>query len=186
MQVAKMENTLTRIHRPAKDVIKRFAEIHGKTLPQFFDDLANCLVLGIDGLTSWDLATLRREYRYSDILVCADARLELEENEKAMLTIKNTEEKFETYAPYPLEPSSPLKLLAKDNFDYNLEIFVTDNETIIGSYNTKWTVTKTQLELGKNITFHIIEKDFKDDEERYLFFARLKEHSKKVPLPEIR
>ncbi len=111
---------------------------------------------------------------------------ELEENEQAMVSVKNTDEKFESYSLYPLEPDSTLKLLAKENFDYNLEIFVRDNESLIGGYQTKWTVTKNDATLGKNITFHIIEKEFKDDEEGYSFFAELKEHSKKVPLPEIR
>ncbi len=110
----------------------------------------------------------------------------LKEDEKVVVTVKNTEEKFESYSAYPLHTDAPLKLLSKGNFDYDLEIFVIDNETISAGYSTKWTVSKIDLTLNKNITFHVIEKDFKEDEERYLFFAGLKEYSKKVPLPEIK
>ncbi len=110
----------------------------------------------------------------------------LKENEKAVVTVKNIEEKFESYSTYPLHTNAPLKLLAKDNFDYDLEIFVMDNETISAGYKADWTFSEIDLTLGKNITFHVIAKDFKEDEERYLFFAGLKEYSKKIPLPEIR
>ncbi len=106
-------------------------------------------------------------------------------DEKAMVTVKNTGENFESYTTYPLDQTSTLKLL-KENFDYDLEIFITDDESITGGYIIKWTVTKNQVKLGKNITFHVVEKDFESDEERFLFFAGLKEYSKRVPLPEIR
>ncbi len=110
----------------------------------------------------------------------------LGKDEQAMVTVKNTEEKFESYSTYPIETSPPLKLLAKDNFDYSLEIYVVNNETLSAGYSTKWTVSQIDLRLGKNITFHVIEKEFKDDEEMALFFAGLDEYSKKVPLPEIK
>ena len=110
----------------------------------------------------------------------------LDENEKAMLTIKNRAENFESYSTYPLEEKAPVKLLDKDNFDYDLEIFIANNESIKAGYKTKWTVSEIDLKLGKNITFHVIEKDFAEDEEKYLFFAGLEEYSKKIPLPKIR
>lgn len=110
----------------------------------------------------------------------------LDEGEQAMVTIKNVEEEFESYSTYPLELSAPLKLLDKGNFDYDLQIIVMNNESISAGYEAKWTVTKNEVRLGKNITFHVIEKDFKEEEERYLFFAGLKEYSKRVGLPEIK
>jgi hypothetical protein len=110
----------------------------------------------------------------------------LEQNEKAMITIKNREEIFESYSTYPLEGKAPIKLLDKDNFDYDLEIFIADNESIKAGYKIKWTVSKIDLRLGKNITFHVVEKDFTADEEKYLFFAGLEEYSKRVPLPKIK
>jgi hypothetical protein len=110
----------------------------------------------------------------------------LEQNEKAMITIKNREEIFESYSTYPLEGKTKIKLLDKDNFDYDLEIFIADNESIKAGYKSKWTVSKIDLKLGKNITFHVVEKDFTADEEKYLFFAGLEEYSKRVPLPKIK
>lgn len=110
----------------------------------------------------------------------------LDENDKAIVTVKNVEEKFESYSTYPLELSAPLRLLDKKNLDYELQILIMNNESISVGYEAKWTVTKNDLILGKNVTFHVVEKDFKDEEERYLFFAGLREYSKKVPLPEIK
>jgi len=110
----------------------------------------------------------------------------LNENQKAMITVKNIGENFESYGTYPLEENAPLRLLDKDDFNYNLEIFVMDNETITGGYGAKWEVSKIDLRLGKNITFHVIEKEFKDDSERYLFFAGLEKYSEPIPSPEIK
>lgn len=67
-----------------------------------------------------------------------------------------------------------------------MEIFIADNESIKAGYKIKWTVSKIDLRLGKNITFHVVEKDFTADEEKYLFFAGLEEYSKRVPLPKIK
>jgi len=103
---------------------------------------------------------------------------QLEENEKAMITVKNKEEDFVSYSAYPIE--KPIKLLDKKNLNYDLEIFVMDNETIKGGYkNKEWYVSKVSTRLGNNITFHVIEKDFKEEEEQYLFFAGLEQYSEK-------
>jgi len=109
----------------------------------------------------------------------------LNQNEKAMLTVRNTKEKFESSSVYPLE-NIPLKLLDKDNFDYDLEIYVADNESIKSGYKGRWTVSQIDLKLGKNITFHVIEKKFTDDEEKFLFFSGLQQYSKQLPLPKIK
>ena len=85
-----------------------------------------------------------------------------------------------------MDEPSKIKLLAKDDFDYDLEIFVTDNETITGGYKAEWTVTQVATRLGTNITFHVVEKDFKKDEERYAFFAGLESYSEPIPFPEIK
>ena len=111
---------------------------------------------------------------------------DLKPTEKAIVTVKNKEEKFESYSTFPLDINSPLKLLDKKQVKYSLEIFVMENETITAGYQSDWTVTKVDLNLGKNITFHIVGQELKDDEETFEFFGNLKTNSKKVPFPEIR
>ena len=111
--------------------------------------------------------------------------LPLEDGEIATIQIKNKEENFESYTAYPLEDNVPVKLLNRGQFKYDLEIFVMDNESISAGYKSDWTVTQVDLSF-KNITFHVVEKDFVNEEDRFKFLAGLKEHSKLVPLPEIR
>ncbi|MBW2989666.1 hypothetical protein KY358_05105 [Candidatus Woesearchaeota archaeon] len=114
---------------------------------------------------------------------------QLEENEQAMITIKNEEEDFESYSTYTKQVNATLKLMDKDDFDYDLQIIVIDetgNGTVSSGYKADWTVTKNSLVLGKKITFHVIGKEFEEDEERYAFFAGLSSYSEKVPFPEIR
>jgi len=113
---------------------------------------------------------------------------QLEKNEKAMLTIKNADEKFQSYGAYPLE--EPLKLLAKKDFTYDIEIFIMDNSTITGGYKNKWAVNwnyapnplDSPARLGNNITFHVIEKDFANEEDQYKFFAALQKNSQSTEL----
>ena len=112
----------------------------------------------------------------------------LDSNENAMITIISKEQNFESYATYPIdgaEEQPELKLLAGKDFTYDLEIYVVDNETIRGGYkNDKWLVSRVTTVLNKNLTFHVVEKDFDSEEEQYIFLAGLKEYSKLVPLPE--
>ena len=111
--------------------------------------------------------------------------LSLKDGEIATIQVKNKQESFESYAAYPLEDNVPVKLLNRGQFKYDLEIFVMDNESISAGYKSDWTVTQVDLSF-KNITFHVVEKDFVNEEDRFKFLAGLKEHSKLVPLPEIR
>jgi len=111
---------------------------------------------------------------------------DLEPTEKAVVTVKNKQEQFESYSTFPLDITSPLKLLDKKQIDYKLEIFVMDNETITAGYQSDWTVTKVDLNLGKNITFHVVGDKIEDDEDSFEFFGKLKTNSKKVPRPEVR
>ena len=114
----------------------------------------------------------------------------LDSNEKAVISIKNNEKKFEVNSVYPVEES--IRLLDKDNFDYDVEIYLSDNGTteggyrIKGGYKGKWTVSYNALRLANNVTFHLVEGDFKSDEEKYLFFATLDKYSKKIPFPELK
>jgi hypothetical protein len=110
----------------------------------------------------------------------------LGDDEQALITVKNTDENFETFATYPLETPQPLKLLDKDQFTYDLEIYTVNNETLTGGYKSDWTVTRVDLNLGRNITFHTVQKDFKDDNEMYDFFAKLEENSKIIQRPQIK
>jgi len=123
----------------------------------------------------------------------------LTEDEKAIITINLKEEnleeeEFESYGTYPIDFMAPLRLLGKDDFKYDLEIFMMDNQSINGGYTGEWNVRWSDpskpgdipLKFGKNITFHIITEDLETDEERFRFMAQLNTNSKKVPLPDIK
>ena len=66
--------TNVRIRREALKVLKKYASIHHLSTPRFFDNLASLLVCGIDGLTEWEIADLRKQYRYSSLLIAQDMR----------------------------------------------------------------------------------------------------------------
>ncbi len=105
--------------------------------------------------------------------------------EKAVVTVINREEAFESHSTFPLDMNSPLKLLDKRQAEYDLEIFVMENDKITAGYKSDWTVTTVDLR-GKNITFHVVGDDLEDEEETFEFFGNLVQNSRKVPFPEVR
>ncbi|MEA2038172.1 MAG: hypothetical protein U9O94_11800 [Nanoarchaeota archaeon] len=128
------------------------------------------------------------KHKMVDGVVGGDIRLE--GDERAIITVKR--EGFENYATYSInnsEESFPLKLLVPsryDNFNYDLEIYVSDNESIKAGYKGEWEPSSDSISSGENITFHVIEAELESDEERYLFLAGLSSYSDKVYLPEIK
>lgn len=117
----------------------------------------------------------------------------LEASEQALIILKYPPKKFESYAI--LEGSSspeagklpPLKLLAREDITYEVELYITDNETMKGGWLGNVTIGKDANRLGSRIIFHAVEEDFKkDDDLAYLFFEALPELSKKIPIHEVR
>lgn len=111
---------------------------------------------------------------------------DLDSDEKAVIMLKNDKEAFNSESTYFANTTIPIKILDGAAYDYDLEIYVIDNESISAGYKNKWSVTQNDLVLGKNITFHILYQDFKDEEDRLGFLASIAENSKKLPPPEIK
>jgi hypothetical protein len=109
--------------------------------------------------------------------------LPLDDNETATILIKYPAKNFETYVPYPQDTELPLKLLAKDDFEYELQIYVMRDGELFGGYIQNWTVSEFDIEKGK-IIFHIVYMDTQDEEEQYFFFGGLRSYSKEVNEPE--
>ncbi|MBI2139452.1 hypothetical protein HYU14_00895 [Candidatus Woesearchaeota archaeon] len=120
--------------------------------------------------------------------------------EEALVMVRYPPKKFESFAIYDRFPvslddpiQSSLKLLAKEDIEYEVEVYLSSNKTITGGYIANWTASKDQIKLGENITFHIAEQPHKVGEEfkesddiAILFFGALPAISEKLPPPEIK
>jgi len=109
--------------------------------------------------------------------------------ESAMIILKAKEKSFEKQLLYSgnetiAEAVESLELLAADDYSYDLEIFVMNDDGIIGGYNGQMEVTKEEIDQANNIRFHVIYRDFSDDLEAALFYAGLEEYSNFVMEPE--
>ncbi|MBR9683899.1 hypothetical protein GOV03_05165 [Candidatus Woesearchaeota archaeon] len=80
---------------------------------------------------------------------------------------------------------SEVEFLGKTDFEYEVEVYLFNEEEMKGGYKGTWTVDWEALSQGKEIVFHVLEGDFSDDNELFDFMVNLDEHSKIVPLPKI-
>ncbi|MBW2975390.1 hypothetical protein KY366_06745 [Candidatus Woesearchaeota archaeon] len=116
----------------------------------------------------------------------------LKDSETAMVTVKNAQNDFESYSAYPSEANATLRLLAGEDFEYELQVIVMDKdeetgeERLSAGYEGEWKITKDDVKLGGNITFHVLGKEFEEEEEMYAFFAGLETYSEDVPMPKIK
>ncbi|MBI2134534.1 hypothetical protein HYU09_00955 [Candidatus Woesearchaeota archaeon] len=128
-----------------------------------------------------------KEFQYYDI-VKHDfdnpiAESGLRENERISITIKSLQDNFESFGVYPIERDFPIRLL-NDNQEYEVTIYLSDEDSIIGGYKGIWKVSPEQVASAKKIRFHVLEKQGSEDEAA-LFVAGLDSYSKKVPQPEL-
>ncbi|MBI2208228.1 Tad domain-containing protein [Candidatus Woesearchaeota archaeon] len=107
----------------------------------------------------------------------------LKENEKASITIKSTQSDFETFGVYPVEKDFQIKLL-NDDQEYEVAIYLSDEDSIIGGYKGTWKIAASTVSNSKKIIFHVLEKQGNDDETA-LFVSGLDSYSQKVPQPEL-
>ncbi|MEK6969807.1 MAG: hypothetical protein AABW48_05245 [Nanoarchaeota archaeon] len=78
-----------------------------------------------------------------------------------------------------------VKLLAKADFTYDVEITVLDEKNFIGGYKGTWTVPWDELANAEEIVFHIASRDKVSEEKMFELMLKLGEFSKSVPAPEI-
>ncbi len=106
----------------------------------------------------------------------------LKEGERASIQIEATQGSHETFGIYPSETNFPIRLLAEET-EYDITIFLSDDDKLLGGYQQKWTVNPQK---GEKIIFHVLDHGKASDDERALFIAGLESYSESIPRPEIK
>ena len=110
---------------------------------------------------------------------------ELDDDEVASITLERVDHK--TFGSYPKDDLIELELLAYEDFEYELQIYLSDGESMTGGYIANWTADWSELELTDEIVFHTVYMPkFKDDTEQFAFLSGIGSYSINVPEPELR
>ena len=111
----------------------------------------------------------------------------LSSDERVSLTLNNKENNYEAFSIYPGE-DFPINLLAKDDYKYDLSLYLLKGTDVVGGYIGEWDVNWEQLRNANEIIFHVLVQEPlpKDETERFLFIGGLKEYSKNVIQPELK
>ena len=109
----------------------------------------------------------------------------LSENEKVSIQIRALNTDFETFGVYPTEESFPIRLL-EEEATYDITMYLTDDDKILGGYRQRWTINPDELRGANEIVFHILEQGIVSDDERALFLAGLESYSQQIPKPELK
>ncbi|MBW2966297.1 hypothetical protein KY342_04295 [Candidatus Woesearchaeota archaeon] len=109
---------------------------------------------------------------------------ELSEGESATIAINRAG--HSTYGAYPVNADVALEFLAEEDFNYTLEVFLTDQQGIKGGYSAEWEPSWAELRDAENIKFHVIYTMDATEDERLSFVTELEDNSKLIPGPEIR
>ena len=64
-----------------------------------------------------------------------------------------------------VEDLSKLKLLAKWDYEYDLEVYLVTDDGITGGYVGEWKPIWSKLKNAKEIKFHVIEWPYTEEEE---------------------
>lgn len=110
-------------------------------------------------------------------------KIPLSQDEKVSIQIKSLDASFETFGTYPSNANEGITLL-DDSGTYLVNLYLTDNNDILGGYQGNWTISASNLANANKITFHVVEKKGSEDE-RALFITSLEQNSKNIPTPEI-
>ncbi|MBS3104886.1 hypothetical protein J4234_01370 [Candidatus Woesearchaeota archaeon] len=111
---------------------------------------------------------------------------DLAPNEKASITIKGKDTSFDSFAVYPKEVSFPLRIPDNKDATYEVNIYLADNENIVGGYIGDWKISKDALRSAGELVFHVVEQGAASEDERLLFVSGLSSYSKNVPAPELK
>ncbi len=114
------------------------------------------------------------------------ASIELDSGEEASILIKGKDIGFESFALYPKESDSAINIADGKDATYEVTIYVSDDDNIVGGYSGEWKVSRNDLINADEIVFHVIEQGPATDDEIFLFLSGLKSYSKRVPMPELK
>ncbi len=111
---------------------------------------------------------------------------ELGGNERASILVKGKDTAYESFAVYPKEEDFALRLPDGKDAAYDVNVYLIDEENIVGGYIGEWRISKEALNGANEAVFHVIEQGAATDDERFLFISGLNSYSKNVPAPELR
>jgi hypothetical protein len=108
----------------------------------------------------------------------------LSEQESATITISRPG--HSVYGAYPLEADFPLTFLAGEDFNYTLQIYLSDEQGVKGAYTGEWTPKWSELRDAEQIKFHVIYTMDADENQRLELITDMANLSTQVQQPEIR
>ena len=118
-----------------------------------------------------------------DVFSVSSREEELDEDEFATISIKRGE--HTAFGSYPKDELIEMEFFAYDDFEYELEIYLTKDEDLVGGYLGKWTADWDELEDADEAVFHLVYmEDFKDEAEQFAFITGLGSYSLQVKEPE--
>ena len=96
---------------------------------------------------------------------------------------------FTTMAVYPNDPEvklDPFQLLADKDATYEVSIFMTDQDKLVGGYKGNWTVPWTELKYADSVEFSVVEfLRTATDDEIAEYYTQLENLSMNVPAPKL-
>ncbi len=90
----------------------------------------------------------------------------LDSDETAFITLRYVDNQtmvHETSGSYPIASdfvAQPLELLGEADFPYRVEVYLMDENAIVGGYTGTWTPKWSELKFAEAIEFHVVEGDF--------------------------
>ena len=124
-----------------------------------------------------DYTVVKHELTYNGDLFTISAQEEkLSRDEIASISIERNDHK--TFGSYPKDELLEMELLAYDDFEYKVEIFLSDGENLIGGYSGNWTIDWNELGNSDEIEFHVVYMpDFDDEAEQFALISGLGTYS---------
>lgn len=108
--------------------------------------------------------------------------------ETALVQIKDKNSEFTSMAVYPEDESElpAFQLLADKDVTYEVSIFMTDEDKLVGGYKGEWSVPWAELKYADSVEFSVVEfiRTLTDDEIA-MEYTKLVNSSKNIPKPKL-
>ncbi len=109
--------------------------------------------------------------------------------QSVFVQVKDMNSDFTTMAVYPNDPEvklDPFQLLADKDATYEVSIFMTDQDKLVGGYKGNWTVPWTELKYADSVEFSVVEfLRTATDDEIAEYYTQLENLSMNVPAPKL-
>jgi len=107
----------------------------------------------------------------------------LADDETASISIERQD--HSSFGVYPRQADAPLTFLAEEDFNYTVQIYLSDDEGIKGGYIGTWTPKWSELRDAEDIIFHVAYTTSASEDEQLELLANLENVSEEIPEPEI-